>query len=172
MLKPYLEAGKFVTTHGVMGELKAYPYCDGPEFLCGFKRFYLSPQGGSPLVVESARVQKNVTLIKLQGVDSLEAARGYVNRMFYISRADVKLPQGRYFVQDIIGCQVKDADTDQLYGQVIEVTSNGPQDIYSVKTPDGRVVLFPAVEAFLVKTDVEAGLITVRPIEGMFTDAD
>lgn len=172
MQKPYLEAGKFVSTHGVLGELKAYPYCDGPEFLCGFEQFYLSPEGGSPVRVETARVHKNITLVKLAGVDSVEAARVFINKMFYIHRSQVTLPQGRYFIQDLIGCAVKDADTGALYGTITDVTNNGASDIYAIRKENGQTALFPAVDAFLGETDVQAGVVTVRPIEGMFTDAD
>lgn len=171
MQKQYLEAGKFVTTHGIQGELKAYPYCDGPEFLCGFKKLYLSPDGGKPVRVASARVQKNVTLIQLAGVDTVEQAREFINKMFYIDRADVNLPAGRYFVQDIIGCEVRDDATGEVYGTVLDVTNNGASDIYHIKTDKG-VVLFPAVKEFMGKTDVKSGCITIRPIGGMFDDAD
>lgn len=171
MQKQFLEAGKFVTTHGILGELKVYPYCDGPDFLCGFDTFYLSPEGTASVKVESARVHKNVTLIKLAGVDSVETARPYINKMLYVARKDVKLPKGRYFVQDIIGCEVKDDVTGRLYGTVQDVTNNGASDIYHVKTEKG-IVLFPAVKEFMGKTDVEGGLITIKPIRGMFDDAD
>lgn len=172
MLKQYLEAGKFVSTHGILGELKAYPYCDGPEFLCGFSHLYLSAEGNSPLHVVEARVQKNVTLIRLEGVDTVEQARPFINKMFYISRADVKLPAGRYFVQDLIGATVKDDATGEVYGVITDVTHPGASDIYEIKKPDGTTSLFPAVEEFLGTTDVENGVVTVKPIEGMFTDAD
>ena len=41
------------------------------------------------------------------------------------SRADVKLPEGRYFVQDIVGCTVKDADTGVEYGVITAVGASG-----------------------------------------------
>ena len=171
MRKQFLEAGKFVSTHGVLGELKAYPYCDGPDFLCGFQTLYLSPDGKQPVRVESARVHKNVTLIQLADVHSLEAAHPYIGKMIYIDRASVRLPAGRYFVQDIIGCEVRDDATGARLGEVQDVTNNGASDIYHVKTEKG-VVLFPAVPEFMGKTDVDAGVITVKPIMGMFDDAD
>lgn len=171
MQKQFLEAGKFVTTHGIMGELKAYPYCDGPDFLCGFDTIYLAPDGSKPVKVTSARVQKNVTLIRLAGVDSIESARPYINKMFYIDRQTVQLPQGRYFVQDLIGCEVRDDATGEVYGTIADVSDNGASNIYEIKTPKGAV-WFPAVKEFLGKTDLANGVITVKPIGGMFDDAD
>ena len=40
--KQYLETGKIVTTHGIKGEVKVYPWCDTPEFLLDFDVFYLN----------------------------------------------------------------------------------------------------------------------------------
>lgn len=45
-MKQFIEAGEFVTTHGVMGELKLYPWCDGPEFVAALPRLFFTPEGG------------------------------------------------------------------------------------------------------------------------------
>lgn len=172
MQKKYLEAGKLVTTHGVMGELKVYPYCDSAEFLCGFERLYPSPQGGRPWRVESARAHKGMVLLKLEKVDGMAAARALVGQTVYIDRDDVQLPEGSWFLQDIIGLQVVDAGTGAVYGTVTDVTNNGAGDIYEIRTPEGRTVLFPAVKPFLEEIDPEGGVVRVKPIGGMFDDAD
>ncbi|MEG0803645.1 MAG: ribosome maturation factor RimM [Pygmaiobacter sp.] len=172
MRKQYLEAGKFVTTHGVLGELKAYPYCDEPDFLCEFDHFYLGANGEQPLTVVSARVQKNTALLQLEGIDSIEAARGLLNRMFYINRDDAALPEGLHFVQDLIGLIVRDADTGEEYGTIADVSNNGASDIYEILRADGSTVLFPAVDEFLISTDLDGGTVLIRPIKGMFDDAD
>lgn len=172
MLKKYLEAGKFVTTHGVLGELKAYPYCDSAEFLCGFSLLYPAANGGRPWRVASARAHKGMALLKLEGVDGMDAARALVNRIFYIDRDDVQLPPGHWFLQDIIGLQVVDADTGRVYGTVTDVTNTGANDIYEIRTPEGKTVFFPAVEEFLEEVSPQQGFVRVRPIGGMFEDAD
>ncbi|MEI3013790.1 MAG: hypothetical protein V8T36_03000 [Ruthenibacterium lactatiformans] len=43
-MKQFIEAGEFVTTHGVMGELKLYPWGDGPEFVARFRACSLRPR--------------------------------------------------------------------------------------------------------------------------------
>ena len=55
MPKQFLECGKIVTTHGVRGEVKVQPWCDGPEFLRQFTTFYLDAAGGRPVRVQSVR---------------------------------------------------------------------------------------------------------------------
>ena len=83
-----LEAGKIVAIHALKGEARVQPWCDGPEFLTRFKTVYLA---GEPVKVRSARPSKNVVLLKLDGVDTPEAAQKLVNRVVCINRADVKL---------------------------------------------------------------------------------
>ena len=90
-MREYLEAGEFVTTHGIGGELKLYPWCDGPEFLQQFKRFYLDANGAKPLAVAATRPHKGMCLVRLQGVESIEAARPYVGRRVWIARVDAAL---------------------------------------------------------------------------------
>ena len=172
MQKKYLEAGKFVTTHGVMGELKAYPYCDSAEFLCDFSLLYPAENGGRPWRVTAARAHKGMALLKLEGIDGMDAARALVNRVFYIDRDDAHLPEGSWFLQDIIGLQVLDADTGKEYGTVVDITNSGASDIYEIRTPDGKTVLFPAVKEFLAEISPEQGYVRVRPIGWMFEDAD
>lgn len=171
MLKPYLEAGEFVTTHGVEGELRLYPHADSPAFLTQFDTFYKDPEGGQPLRVVSARVHKNICLIKLEGVDSIESARPYIGRRVYISRADAQLPEGRFFVQDLLGARVEDARTGQLYGTIKSITRPGRHDVYEIEQ-EGQVFLFPAAEPFVEKIDIEGGVVRVLPIEGMFEPPD
>lgn len=75
MIKPYLEAAKVVSTHGVLGEVRAQSYCDDPEILCHLSMLYLDPQGKHPVGLQRGRVHKNVVILKLDGVNSLEDAQ-------------------------------------------------------------------------------------------------
>ena len=67
MPKEYLECGKIVTTHGVRGEVKVQPWCDGPEFLGQFGTLYLDAAGTRPVKVLSAKVAGNMSVLKLEG---------------------------------------------------------------------------------------------------------
>ena len=72
-----LECGKIVSTHGVRGEIKINPWCDGPDFLCEFEELYL--KDGRVLELERARVHKNCVIAKVAGIDSIESAMPYIN---------------------------------------------------------------------------------------------
>ena len=120
MLKPFLEAGRIVGTHGVRGELRLEPWCDTAAFLSGFKTLYWQ-EGRTPAQVESARPHKSLLLLKLAGVDTVEQAEALRGRVVYIARTDARLPEGQYFQQDLLGCEVVDADTQQVYGKLTDI---------------------------------------------------
>lgn len=169
-MQQYLEAGRIVTTHGVRGEVKLELWCDGVDFLKKLRTLYRTPQGGRPLQLASIRPMGQMALARFAGVDDMDAARALVGQMLYFDRADVQLPAGRWYVADLIGCEVRDAATGQVYGVVTSVDHPGPQDIYTVKGPDGREWMFPGVDAFLKERNPPQGYITVAPIPGMFDD--
>jgi 16S rRNA processing protein RimM len=172
MKKAFLEAGEFVTTHGVAGELRLYPWCDEPAFLAGFTTLYLDESGRQPLRVARIRPHKSLCIVQLEGVESIEAARPYIGKTVYIARADAPLPKGSHFVQDLLGAVVRDADTGRDYGTIRAITHPGRHDVYEVARPDGGISLFPAAPPFVERVDADGGLVLIRPIPGMFNEGE
>jgi 16S rRNA processing protein RimM len=171
MQKEFLEAGKVVGTHGIKGELRVEPWCDSADYLATFKTLYWE-NGRTPVSVTSARVHKSLVLMKLEGVDSATQGDLLRGKVLYLARKDAKLPKGRYFIQDLIGMKVCDADTGRVYGELKEVFQTGANDVYRIAGPDGKEYLFPAVDEMIAETNLETDTILVRPIRGIFDDAD
>lgn len=171
MKKKFLEIGKIVTTHGVMGEVKVYPWCDTPDFLAEFSRLYLH-KGKDPVLVQRARVQKNMVLMKLEGTDTMEAAQALRGQILYADRADMPLEEGEYFIQDLIGLSVKDADTGEEYGVLSDVSQTGANDVYHIQKPGEAEKLIPAIKEVVIQTDIDGGVMKIRPLKGLFGDAD
>ena len=92
-------------------------------------------------------------------------------RVLYINRADVTLAPGEYFFQDLQGLRVEDADCGKVYGELTDVSRTGANDVYHVKTGNGEV-LIPAIPDVIIHTDVEGGVMRIRPNKGLFDDAD
>jgi 16S rRNA processing protein RimM len=120
MKKRFLDSGKIVGTHGIKGELRIDPWCDSPEFLCCFKKLYLDEQGRESIKVKS-RPHKNIVLCKVDGIDTIEQADKMRGKIVYIDREDIALDEGVNFVQDLIGLEVKDADSETVYGKITDV---------------------------------------------------
>ncbi|MEQ2455068.1 ribosome maturation factor RimM [Flavonifractor hominis] len=165
MKHPFLEAGQIVNTHGIQGEVKIVPWCDTPEFLCQFDTFYLD---GQPIRVRSMRVHKGNVLAMLEGVDSVNAAMALKGKTISIDRSGVVLPEGRHFIADLLGLEVIDAATGEKLGTVADVLTPPAHEVYVVRGEHEYMI--PAVDEFLAETNVEAGYIKVRLIEGMRTD--
>ena len=169
MMKPYLEAAKVVSTHGVMGEVRAQCYCDDPEILCHLSMLYLDSQGKHPIGLQQGRIHKNVVILKLDGVNSLEDAQRLRGKMLYLNRKDLALEPGQYFIQDLLGSTVADAgDPEKVYGVLVDVTNTGASDIYHIKAPDGRLLLAPAIPQVVKQVDPEQEKILITPLEGLF----
>lgn len=171
MLKKYLETGKIVGTHGVRGELRITPWSDSAESLTGLKTLYLH-KGEIPLHVVSSRVHKKQLLMVFKEVDSVEKADLLRNEILYVNRGDVKLSEGQYFVQDLIGLDVYDADSYIYYGVLTEVMQTGANDVYQVTSQDKKAYLIPAVPSVIRKIDFEKQQLLIRPVKGIFDDAD
>ena len=111
-----------------------------------------------------------LVLQQLEGVSDMDAARALRGQVFYFDRNDATLPAGRWYVADLIGCEVRDADTGKVYGVVTSVDHPGAQDIYTVKAPGGKEYMFPGVDAFLKERNPPEGYLLVTPIPGLLDD--
>lgn len=162
MEKPqYIQAGQIVNTHGVRGEVKIVPWTDSPEFLQKFKTLYL---GNAPVKVLSSRVHKGFLIAALEGVGDVNAALALKNKTVYIDRTDARLPEGTFFLADILGAGVV-TDAGKELGTLADVLDLPGQRVYIVKGEQEHLI--PAVPEFILNTDVENGVITVHLIEGM-----
>lgn len=157
----YIEAGKIVNTHGVRGEVKIQVWLDSPEFLRRFKTIYIDAK---PVKMLSARVHKGFVIAVLEGVDDINAAMSLKNKTVHIDRADAKLGKGEYFLCDIIGARVEN-ESGELIGALEDILETPASSVYIVRGESEHMI--PAVPEFILKTDAEQGVITVRLIEGM-----
>ncbi len=168
----YIETGEIISVHGIRGEVKVYPWADYPEFLEEFDRFYIkvNRMHYKAFDAEQVRCHKNTVLIKFKGIDTVEQARELIGKVINLDRDEIELEDGTYFIQDLIGCSVVDNATDDVIGTLTAVDNFGASDIYTIQDKDGKEYMFPAVDEFLVSTDIENKKIKIKVIEGMFSE--
>jgi 16S rRNA processing protein RimM len=171
MKKQYLESGKIVGTHGIKGEVRIDPWCDSPQFLASFDKLYLDDRGEQFIEVKS-RPHKNITLSKIKGIDNIDDAQRLRGRVVYINRDDIELGEGVNFVQDLIGLDVIDADTQQNYGKITDVLRTGANDVYEITDDGGKKYLAPVIDDVITLRDIDGGFVLIRPMKGIFDDAD
>lgn len=171
MIKQYLETGKIVGTHGIRGMVRVQPWSDSSEFLTNFKHFYLSANGEGELNTVKIQPHGGVVLISFKGVDSVERAEALRGKTLYICRDDISLPEGRYFIDDLIGCGVFDADSEKKYGVISEVSQTGANDVWHIRSGE-KEYLLPAIDEVIVLVDPENERLEIRPMKGIFDDED
>ncbi len=169
MKKQFLEIGKIVGTHGLKGEVRIEPWCDGAEFLCRFKRLYKA--NGTEMKVRSAKVHKNIAIVLLDGVKSVEQADTMRGMVLYMNRDDVKLPKGANFVQDLIGLKVIDFENGTEYGVITDVIKTGANDVYQVEN-NGKEYFVPVIPDVVKEKDIDGGFVKIFAMKGIFEDED
>lgn len=161
MKQQYLEAGQIVNTHGIKGEVRIVPWADSALFLKKFKTFYID---NKPVRVLSSRVHKDMLIAQLEGITDINAAMPLKNKVIKIDRNDARLPKGSFFIQDILGASVVDEGGNEV-GKLTDVLDRPGGQIYEVKGETEHLI--PAVPEFVLKVDVDEGIIVVHLIEGM-----
>ena len=157
----YIEAGEIVTTHGVRGEVKVLCWLDDPEMLCEFDRCRID---GKQFTMEQVRVQKTCNLVKLQGIDTMEAAQAMRGKTMELYREDID--DEVIFAAELIGVEV--FSEDKLIGKIKDVLDYPGNSVYVVKGEHEYMI--PAVKAFVLSTDVDGNRMEVKLIEGMRSD--
>ena len=169
----YLELGKVQNTHGVHGELRVEPWTDTPEVFDEVETVYLNKDGKDPYRVQSWRPHKHLVLLTLAGVGDVDTAARLKNRVLYVKRDDLvhTLPEGKHFIAEMIGCEVKDANTDRVYGTIRDIYNRGANNVWEIQNGD-KEYLMPDIPGIVISVDVEEEVALVRPIRGIFEDAE
>lgn len=162
----YLSCGKIINTHGFRGTVKLESWCDSPQILASLKRIWFLENGVyHARSVLHASVFKQFVLMDLEGVDSEESANALRNREVYAERGDIPVSKGSFFIADLLGLPVKDADSGEVLGSLTDVNTSGARDLYIVKNEKGEFMV-PAVPEFIIRIDPDDA-IYIRPIPGL-----
>ena len=162
-----IKVGKIIGAFGIRGEVKVYPYTDRPE---RFRELDRVAAGDDVLTVKSVRFQKNLVLLRFEGVDDRNAAEALKNRFLTIDRENLReLEEDEYFIFDLIGLEAVREDGTHI-GRVTDVIQNTAQDLYEIETDDGKKYLVPAVYELVTDIDINSGIMTINPIPGLFEE--
>lgn len=172
MAKDYLEAGKIVSTHGLKGEMRLQAWSDDPAFLSSFESVYLDEEGKEKLDIISAKAHKNICLIALKGIDSIEKAESMRNKILYIKKSDASLESGSFFVDDILGIDIVDEQTGEKLGKVTDVQSYPANDVWFVLTPDNTQVLIPNIPDIIKRVALDEKCAYIYKMKGLFENED
>ena len=142
---------------GIRGEIKVKAMTDTAEDLTAFKSVLID---GVNYSVLSVRAQGEFAYLGLKGIADRNAAETLRGKNIEVERADMpSLPDGTYYIGDLIGCVVVNERGDEL-GTVEDVTP-AKTDIFTLKR-DTKTIMFPAADGVILSVDEEAKRITVN----------
>jgi len=165
----YFNIGKIVNTVGIKGEIKVFPTTDDPKRFAKMESIIVRDEKGkeTTLTLEKVRFQKNVVIVKVEGVDDIDTAAKLRGGVIVVSREDaMPLEDGEYYIPDLLGVEVFLENGDKL-GTLTDVLVTGANDVYVIKAYDGSEVLVPAIEQCIIDVDIDAKRMTARLLEGL-----
>lgn len=157
MKSNYLRVGQIARPHGVRGDVRVNALTDDAARFRVLKDAFLE-QGGTyaSITVSNVRLLPDAVILHLSGTDTPEQAERLRNAFLCVDRAHaVSLPEGAYFVADLIGCQTFDTN-GVSYGKLTDVLETGANDVYEIA--NGKL-LVPALKRVLSSVDTENGRI-------------
>ena len=160
-----IENGQIVNTHGVRGEVKINSWIDDLYEFEEFKKyFYLKNSEYIRLTPEKLRFHKNCAIIKFKEIKDMNEAETFKGTVLF-SEKSKNLPEGVYYVGDLMGLKVF-GDGKEI-GEVTDVFKTGANDVYTVKTPEGKEVYIPAVKEFIKNIDLDSKTIEINLVDGL-----
>ena len=162
-----LRVGVISSTHGVRGEVKVYPTTDDVNRFKKLKTVILDTgREQMTLSIENVKFFKNMVILKLQGVTDVNSALAMRNAVLYIDRKDVQLPEGSFFLADLMGMEVRDAASGAVLGQIADILTLPANNVYVVRG-GARELMIPAVDQFIAEVNVDEGYLRVNMMEGL-----
>lgn len=143
-----LTAGKVLKTHGIRGEVKVQSYMDS---LASFKDISVVFIKSKEYEVTSVKYIGDFCILKLKGIDTVEEAELFRNCEIGIDREELPLPDGRYYIVDLIGCEVFAGE--KSIGKLSDVLQYSSTDVYSVTGE--KNVMFPLADGVFIDADIK-----------------
>jgi len=200
--------GQIVSAVGIKGEVKIYSYAESPERFSELESLYLGEKGSKGLSgdrkgsgaeptacadfavyrILSVRYKGQTPILSLEGITDRNAAEALQFRYVYMDAEDLPgLPEGEYYVRDLVGLPVVTEDGREL-GALKDIQTETPQKLYVIAVPAGtdgasaqedgvsapkggasapKEILLPGVPEFILDKDPAKGRILVRLPEGL-----
>ena len=160
----FILVGRLGRTRGLKGDICVTTMTDFPDRFLNLKEIFVDRRGQwQRLTIESARLIAGRPVLKFAGMNSPEVAARLTNcRLAVPPDRLVILPRDTYFVFDLVGCTVSDQETGREIGEVVDVRRYPANDVYVIRSEDGREVLFPAVVEFVKEVDISNRKIVIH----------
>ncbi len=160
--------GVIATTHGLKGEVKVFPTTEEPARFKDLKKCYIrTKEKDIEVEKKSCRFFKNMVILGFQEFDTIEQVEGLRQCEIYVKREDaIPLEENEYYIADILDAEVYEENGNKL-GILTDVLFTGANDVYSVRTEEGKEILIPVIPECVLEIDTEKKRVTVKLMRGM-----
>lgn len=167
-MEQFLRVGVISSTHGIRGEVKVYPTTDDPERFLELDEVILDTgREHKILEIEGVKFFKNQVILKFKGYDNINDIEKYLKKDLLVDREHaVELGENENFIADLIDMEVV-TDEGKVLGTLTDVIETGANDVYAVKTPEGKEILLPAIRDCILDVNVDEKRMTVHVMEGL-----
>ena len=167
-MEQYLQVGVISSTHGIRGEVKVYPTTDDVSRFKKLKKVILDTgREHKILEIEGVKFFKNQVILKFKGYDNINDIEKYLKKDLLVDREHaVELGENENFIADLIDMEVV-TDEGKVLGTLTDVIETGANDVYAVKTPEGKEILLPAIRDCIRDVNVDEKRMTVHVMEGL-----
>lgn len=167
-MEQFLRVGVISSTHGIRGEVKVYPTTDDPERFLDLDEVILDTgREHKILEIEGVKFFKNQVILKFKGYDNINDIEKYLKKDLLVDREHaVELGENENFIADLIDMEVV-TDGGKILGTLTDVIETGANDVYAVKTPEGKEILLPAIRDCILDVNVDEKRMTVHVMEGL-----
>ena len=163
-----IKIGRIVNAVALRGEVKVYNYSGYKERYEELDRIIVD---NKEYGIEKVRYQQEMVILKLSGVNDRNAAEALKTKDVFITEEDLKeLPDDTFYIRDLIGLPVLNAETGETIGKMKDVLQNTAQDVYVIKREEAGDVLVPAVSQFIAEVNLNEGFVKINVIEGMIDE--
>ena len=157
----WMVIGEVAGPFGVRGEMKVTLLTDFPERFKQLDRVYLGRSHKEHAVAHS-RLHQGRVLLKVADIDTPEAVAALGHADISIPRREaVPLPEGAYYLEDVIGIEVRTVDGDTV-GTISDVLRTGSNDVWVV-TNGPRNTLIPAIADAVRELNVDERYAVILP---------
>ena len=161
--------GEIIKPHGILGEVKIYPYSERPENFRNYREIILQKPAGNvaeTYKVVKCRMQGRLALLQLQGVTSREAAESLQGSKIWLKKEDLPpLDPGEYYWHQLKDLLVV-TESGQELGRASRLFSSMAHDILVV-TGGGHEYMIPVNRDIIKGIDEQKGKIIISPPPGL-----
>ncbi|MBI5632075.1 MAG: 16S rRNA processing protein RimM [Nitrospirae bacterium] len=163
-----MAVARIIKERGIKGEVKAFPLSKAAQSLPPLTEAYIVMPAGTvqKITIHSIRTDREFLIVSFQGISDRQEASKLRNAMIEVDVSMLPdLQKNEYYYHQIIGLSAVTTEGKTI-GRVTEIMEMPGNELYVVQGTD-KEYLIPAVKAIIADINLDTGVMTITPIDGL-----